>query len=282
MSFFPTRSAHGARYLQLAAILLSLFNFATFGRADEGNKPSPITDDNPYEVDRPGELENPFALPSGRVQLVSYVVAMNAASREDSFDTNAPAAFLDTAVRFGVADRIEGVLAIDSFLKANVPQRRGGGSTSGLGYATLLAKWNFLADPKGEYGIALAPFVRVPLQRSIGGTSRSESGLIVPFEADLEGGWELQGSTGVSRAPEGKSWSTQYQSQVELDRTLTRKLTAYLELELEAGEGQPHWATELGVTCQLTTALQIDVGTSLGLGRISRGREGYAGLGWRL
>jgi Putative MetA-pathway of phenol degradation len=282
MSFVPMGSSRGARYLPVAAVLLSLFNFATSGRAAEGNKPSPTADDNLYETDRPGELENPFALPPGKAQLVSYVVALNAAAREDDFDTNASAVFLDTAVRFGVADRIEGVLAIDTFLQANVPPRRGGGATSGLGYATLFAKWNFLADPKGEDGIAITPFVRLPLQRSIGGTSRSESGLIVPFEADLEGGWELQGSTGVSRAPEGRSRSTQYQSQVELDRTLTRKLTVYLELELEAGEGQPHWATELGVTCQLTTTLQIDVGTSLGLGRISRGREGYAGLGWRL
>jgi hypothetical protein len=282
MSFVPMRFSRGARYLQVAAILLSLFKFAACGRADEGDKAHPPTDDNAYETDRPGELENPFALTPGRAQLVSYVVAMNAAAREDDFDTNASAVFLDTAVRIGVTNRIEGVLAIDTFLKANVPPRRGGGTTSGLGYATLFAKWNFLADPKGEYGIAIAPFVRLPLQRSIGGSSRSESGLIVPFEADLEGGWELQGSTGVSRAPDGRSWSTQYQNQVEVERALTRKLTAYLELELEAGEGQPHWGTELGVTCQLTTALQFDLGTSLGLGRISRGREVYAGLGWRL
>lgn len=282
MNFVLMGSSRGARYLQVAAFLLSLFEFVASGRAAEGDKARLTADDGPYETDRPGELENPFALVTGRSQLVSYVVAMNADAREDDFDINASAVFLDTAVRFGVADRIEGVVAIDTFLKANVPQRRGAGTTRGLGYATLFAKWNFLADPKGEYGIAIAPFARLPLQRSIGGTSRSESGLIVPFEADLEGGWELQGSTGVSRAPEGKSWSTQYQNQVELERTLTRKLTAYLELELEAGEGQPRWATELGVTSQLTTALQVDLGTSLGLGRMSRGREVYAGLGWRL
>jgi hypothetical protein len=263
-------------------LLLSLFKFTASGRADEDDQHGPATDDNPYEMDRPGELENPFTLPPGQAQLVNYVVAVNSAAREDDFDTNASAVFLDTAVRFGIVDRIEGVVAIDSFLKANVPQTGGDGSTSGLGYATLSAKWTFLADPKGEYGLGVVPFVRLPLQSSIGGTSRSESGLIVPFEVDLEGGWELQGSSSVARTPEGeRSWSTQYQNQAELERTLTRQLSAYVELELEAGEGQPLWSTELGVAYQFTSAVQIDVGTTLGIGRISRGRAGYTGLGWR-
>jgi len=206
---------------------------------------------------------------------------MNAAAREDDFDSNASAIFLDTAVRFGLANRIEGVVAIDSFLNANIPPNRGAGSTNGFGYATLLGKWNFLADPKGEYGVGIAPFVRLPLQPSIAGTSRSESGLIVPFEVDLEGGWELQGSSSVARAPDGRSWSTEYQNQAEVERSLSRQFTAYLELELEAGEGQPEWSTELGVTYQATKVVQIDIGTSLGIGRISRRREGYVGLGWQ-
>lgn len=267
--------------LLIAAALLSLSKFAASCRADEDDKTSAVADDDPYEIDRPGELENPFALSPGQAESVNYIVAENAAAREDDFDTNASAVFLDTAVRFGVADRIEGVVSVDSFLTANVPPKRGGGSTSGFGYASLYAKWNFLADPKGEYGIALAPFVRLPLQESIGGTARSESGLIAPFEVDLEGGWELQGSTGVTRAPDGKSWSTQNENEVELERKLKRGLTAYLEVELETGEGQPEWATEFGVTYQITSAVQADLGTSLGIGRASRGREGYAGLGWR-
>ncbi len=233
-------------------------------------------------MDRPGELENPFTLPRGKAELVSYLVAVNAAAREDNFDSNASAVFLDTAVRFGLGHETEAVVAIDSFLKANVPRKRGGGTASGFGYVTLTAKWKFLADVKREYGVGVAPFVRLPLQQAIGGTSHSESGLIVPFEVDLEGGWELQGSTSVSRAPEGKSsWSTQYQNQVELERALTRQLTAYLEFELEAGEGQPLWSTELGRAYQVTNAVQLDAGTTLGIGRVSRGRAGYAGLGWR-
>lgn len=265
----------------LAIGLFSLSVLAASGRADADDKTNTVPDDNSAEADRPGELENPFTLAPGKTQLVNYLVAMNAAAREDEFDTYGSAVFMDTAIRFGAMDRIEGVVSVDTFLTANVPAARGGGSTSGCGYTSLFAKWNFLADPKGEYGIALAPFVRLPLQRAIGGSSKSESGLIVPFEVDLEGGWELQGSSGVTRAPDGRSWSTEYENQIELERTLVHGLSAYLELELEAGEGQPAWGTEMGLTYQANNSIQVDLGTSFGLGRVSHGRECYAGLGWR-
>jgi hypothetical protein len=133
----------------------------------------------------------------------------------------------------------------------------------------------------GDSGIALAPFVRLPIERTIGGTSRVESGVIAPFGLELEGGWELQGSTGVTRAPEGISeWSTQWENQVSLERALTSKATAYLEIQLESGNGPPAWSTEFGVTYRLSPRALMDFGGSAGIGRDSRGRMGYAGVGW--
>ena len=249
-------------------------------RAEEG-KLGPTADESAEETDRPGELENPFVLPPGRTEFVNYVVGMNAAAREDEFGEGGSAVFLGTTVRFGVTNRLEGVVTVDSFLRQDAPEEGGAGSTAGLGFATILAKWNFLKDASGDFGVSLAPFVRLPLNRSIAGTSRSESGLIVPFDFDLEGGWEVEGSTSVSRAPEGADdWSTQWENQASLERTLTKRLIAYVELQLESGEGPPAWATEFGLTERLNAAVLIDVGVSLGLGRNSRGRMGYAGVGW--
>jgi hypothetical protein len=98
---------------------------------------------------------------------------------------------------------------------------------------------------------------------------------------DLEGGWELEGSTGVARMPgDGGKWNTSWENQVSLNRSLTTALTAYLELQLESGDGLPEWGTEFGITCRVTPAVLIDLGGSLGIGRNSRGRMSYAGIGW--
>jgi hypothetical protein len=67
---------------------------------------------------------------------------------------------------------------------------------------------------------------------------------------------------------------------VSLERTLTTNLTACLELQLDAGDGPPAWATEFGLICRLTPRISLDLGASLGIGRNSRARETYGGIGW--
>lgn len=263
------------------AALLSVLAFATASRSDEGKSDS-ASDAGVYETDRPGELENPFTVPLGEGELVTYVAGMNAASREDAFGDGGSAVILDTAVRFGLASRFEGVVAFDSFLGADGKEGSDSGSSGGIGFSTLYLKWNFLKDDTGDFGIALAPFTRFAVDRNVAGSSRSESGLIVPFDFDLERGWELEGSVSVTRVPgDGSTWNTQWETQASLQRTLTRMLTAYVELQLESGDGAPAWATEFGVTCRLNREVQVDLGGSVGIGRDSRGRMVYAGMGWR-
>jgi hypothetical protein len=258
-------------------LLLALANFAR----GVDLKVSDPTDENVYETDRPGEVENPFTVPPGSAELVNYVVGLNEAARAAVFGSGGSALFVDTAMRFGIANRIEGVVTVDSFLHTTAPR----GTTSaanGFGYATLLAKWNFLKAEGGDFGVALAPFVRLPLKQQIGRTSRAASGLSVPFDFDLDGGWELEGSSSVTRGPEGIEKSDiQWENQVSLQRTLMVKLTTYLELQLEAGGGPPAWAAEFGVTVRLNPRVSLDLGSTVGIGRTSRGRALYAGSGWR-
>jgi hypothetical protein len=238
-------------------------------------------DDGAYETDRPGEVENPYTLKPGRTELVTYAVAMNAAARNDQFGEGGSAVVLDTAVRAGLASGLEVAATVDTFLQASPPDSDDGAAT-GLGYATLLAKWNFLKSASDDYGLALVPFVRVPINRHISQTSRAASGLILPFNIDLEGGWELEGSTSVAHSPGDRgSWATTCEGQVSLQRSLTSRLSAYAELQLEAGESLPAWSAEGGITLRLNPSALLDIGGSLGIGKNSRGRMGYAGLGWR-
>jgi hypothetical protein len=246
-------------------------------RADDAPVVAP-SDNGAFETDRPGEIENPFTLPVGSLEVVNYVVSANDPGREDIFGGDGAAVFMDTALRIGVAPRIEALVSVDSFLSESSLQ--GARPESGFGYTTVAAKWNFLRDAEGDYGIGVAPFVRFPINGSIGGTSRPETGFVVPFDIDLEGGWELQGSTGVARSPGDEGdWSTQWENQVSIERSLTKALVVYAELEVESSDEPTAWSTEFGVNWRVSTRVVADVGASVGIGR-NRSKMSYAGFGW--
>ena len=260
--------------LIVCLLLLTLTN-ATCG-ADE--RVVPPSEGAAYETDRPGEIENPFTLPVGSLEIVDYLVGANGPAREDVFGGEGSAVFMDTALRVGLAPRVEALISVDSFLAENSLQ--GSRSESGFGYTTLAAKWNVLKDAEGDYGIGLAPFVRLPLNQSIGGTARPALGIIVPFEFDLESGWDLQGSTGIARSNESpRNWSTQWENQIGIERTLTNALVAYLELQVESGGGPTDWSTEFGINWRMGKRAVADIGASIGIGA-NRARMSYAGLGW--
>lgn len=257
-----------------------LFALAVTARAAEPASVSTV-DEGVYDMDRPGELENPFTVPPGHAELINYVVAANASAREDAFGTGASAVFLDSNLRFGLADRWEGNVIVDTFLHSKPSDDDDPASSGGVGYATLQAKWNFLKSGSGDFAVGIAPFVRLPINRRIGQSSQAAIGVGLPFEVDLENGWELDGSSSVSRLPsDSTDRPAQWENQASLERALTTRLKAYLELQLQVGDGPPLWAAEFGLTCHLTRSLLVDVGASLGLGRNSQGRLVYTGLGW--
>jgi hypothetical protein len=248
----------------------------------EGPVSPQAPDEGAYETDRPGEVDNPYTLGLGRAELVTYMEAMNAPAREDQFGDGGSAVVLDTSVRVGIASALEGIATVDTFLQAG-PSDSNDGAARGFGFATLLAKWNFLRSPSSDYGVALAPFVRLPLNRRIAQDGRAALGLVVPFNVDLENGWELEGSLSAARTPrEMRAWATTCEGQVSVQRALTSRLSSYLELQLESGDNLPAWGLEGGFNMRLSDAVLLDLGGSLGIGRNSRGRTVYVGLGCRI
>ena len=267
-----------AALLKAVITCLLFLTLATSSRGDD-ERVAPPPDEAAYETDRPGEIENPFTLPAGSLEIVNYVVGANGPAREDAFGGEGSAVFMDTALRVGLAPRLEALISVDSFLAENSLQ--GSRPESGLGYARVAAKWNLLRDAGGDFGVGLAPFVRLPLDKSIGGTARPAEGIIAPFDFDLGSSWEMQGSTGISRSTESSGdWSTQWENQVSIERTLTKALVAYLELQAESGGGQTAWSTEFGINWRMSARAVADIGASIGIGT-NRARMSYAGLGWR-
>jgi len=262
----------------LLKLLITCLLALTLASATRGNDEGIVqpSEEGAYEPYRPGEIENPFTLPVGSLEVVNYLVGSNAAAREDVLGGEGSAVFMDTALRVGLTGRLEAQISVDTFLAENSVQ--GSRPQYGIGYTTMAAKWNILKDAEGDYGVGLAPFVRMPVIQSIGGSARPVIGIIAPFDIDLEGGWELQGSTGIARSSEGSGdWIAQWENQVSIEKKVTNRLVAYLELEVESGDGPTAWATEFGVNWRLSARAIADIGTSMGIGT-DRARMTYAGF----
>jgi len=247
---------------------------------------TPNSDEPPSaeELDRPGEVENPFSLSPGTAQLVSYVLAANGQAREDEdLGNGGGAVILQTGVRFGLPPGWEGQIFCDSYLNAIDKGPDGddpGRARAGLGSVTLRAKAQVLGNSSSEDGLALVPFVRFSIDNALTGSAGAEPGLIVPFNVDLEHGWELQGSTGltVGHGDDG-GHVIDWETQMSLEWHFATRWSVYVEPELDVGEGQPRWAMEQGFTVFLSRRWQLDLGFNTGLNRHSNGRFGYIGSG---
>ena len=236
------------------------------------------------ELDRPGEVENPFTLNAGTAQIVSYVLAANRESREaNELGDGGSAVILQTGVRFGVSPRWEGQVFADTYLNAIDKGPDGddpGHSKAGLGFLTLRAKVELFGSTS-DAGLALVPFVRFTTSRSLTGITGAEPGLIIPFDFDLEHGWEVQGSTSLAYGHgDGRDRTASTETQASLEWHFAPRWTVYVEPEFDGGEGRPNWALEQGVTVFLSRRWQFDVGFNTGLGHTGKARFGYLGLGF--
>jgi hypothetical protein len=236
------------------------------------------------ELERPGEVENPFALGPGMAQIVGYVLAANAEAREnEELGTGGGVVILQTGVRFGLDPGWEGQVFADTYLNAIDKGPDGddpGRSRAGLGFLVLRAKVQLFGNGASEDGLALVPFVRFPLNRALTGRAGAEPGLILPFDVDLYRGWEIQGSTGVTfgHGDDGGR-AADWETEMSLEWNFAPHWSVYAEPELDVGEGRAQWAMEQGVAVFLTRAWQVDLGFNAGLGKNAKARFGYVGLG---
>jgi hypothetical protein len=235
------------------------------------------------ELDRPGEVENPFTLSPGTVQVVAYVLAADAEAREnEDLGTGGSTTLLQTGVRIGLFPSLEGQIFSDTYLRATdegADEDDPGHSASGLGSITFRVKAQMFEDMEGEDGWAVVPFVRFPVSKRLTGQTGAEPGLIVPFDLDLDHGFEIQGSTGIMYGfgdDGGRDYD--WESQASLEWHPSSIWSFYVEPEVDVGEGRPRWALEQGITLSLGKRTQLDVGFNTGLASSNHAHFGYLGM----
>jgi hypothetical protein len=263
---------------QIALLLVLLLATARALAADTDEDFAPAA----YEPDRPGEIENPFTLPPGRVLSINYVYTANAQSRDNNdLGPGGSAMLFQTAARFGVTEGWEGEVLVDTYLDevdkgpdGNLP----GVSRAGLGFVTLRAKTN-LTGNSGESGIGLVPFVHFPTNKTLTGQAGAEPGLAVPFNLEFAPNWGFGGSTELEygfgdRGGREMEWDTE----TSIEWQLNPRLSVASGPETEVSGGRSEWDMEQGVTFDVTGTWIIDGGFNVGFGANAGALFWYLGM----
>lgn len=248
---------------------------------------APVYGERELTTDRPDATESPFTIEPGRVQVEASVVAYER-DRETGQDGDVRVVAWNLApvnVRVGLTPSTELQVIVDNYLDVEVKHLPTGQRVRerGFGDVTLRYKYNVQGNDGDSAAWGIMPFVKIPTNTNGLGNDSVEGGIIVPFAADLAGGWGFGAMTelDVLRNDADDGHDLVWLNTATVSRGLTEKLGAFLELTLEVGPGRPAATFNSGLTYTVTENLQLDAGVFIGLTRAAPDLSAFAGFAKR-
>lgn len=243
--------------------------------------PVPAGELRELRTDRPDATEGPYTVDAGHLQIEGDFATFTR-NRLDGGRTRewSVAPF---NLRVGVLNNFELGLFLDPHVRRS-EQPRGGVREvhSGFGDLTVRAKVNFHGNDGGEFASGLIVDVKLPTARHDLGNGAVEGAAILPGSFELAGGWELGAMTGVEvRHRDGGGSRGVWINTATLGHDLAEKISGYLELTSETGDGPQVATFNVGLTWLLNSNVQLDTGVNLGLSRHAGDAQVFAGISRR-
>jgi hypothetical protein len=245
---------------------------------------APLFAERELSSDRPDATESPFTVEPGRVQIESsFFEYTRDRHNPEKVDVRVSAwAVAPVNVRIGLTERAEVQLMVDGYVDLKIEDRAGGVTerTRGIGDVTLRAKWNFWGNDGGPNALGVMPFVKLPTGREGLGNDSVEGGVILPFAAELPGGWGFGAMTELDlvRNADDDGYEVAWINTATLSHGITDTLGGFLEIASETGEGKPVFGFNCGLTYSVNADLQLDAGVNVGLSRAADDLTFFTGL----
>lgn len=240
-------------------------------------------------TDRPDQTESPFTLDAGHAQLEMDLVTITR-DTDRSGGGNVRTTELSWApfnLKYGVTADTGLHLMFDPLVRVETEDRVAGTTQreSGAGDVTIRLKHNFWGNDGGPTAFGLLPWVKLPLSASGVRNGKTEFGLILPYAAELGGGWELGAQAGIAQVC-GDNLETVTSGVVSavFGRDITDALGGYVEIFAQTDTGSDaHWQVQFdcGLTYVVNDNLQFDAGCNFGLTDAAPDLQPFVGVSRR-
>lgn len=241
-------------------------------------------------TDRPDKTESAYTVDAGHFQLEMDLLSYSY-DRHNTLPNGARSESWSVApvnLKLGLLNNLDAQLVLETYNRVRVHERTTGQVTrqNGFGDVTARLKHNLWGNDEGETALALMPFVKVPTNQDRLGNNSVEGGLIVPFAADLPGGYGLGMMTEVDliRDEGGSGYHPELINTIAIGRDLIGKLGGYVEFfSLVSTESGSPWVGtfDIGFTYEITSDLRLDWGVNLGVTRSAEDVNPFLGLSFR-
>jgi len=142
------------------------------------------------ETDRPDVTESPITLDAGHFQLETDLIQWE---REQSETTQTHTLLSNQMnLKMGITGNTAIQINYQTYVIKNEKEIESGTEeiNQGHGDLTLRIKHNLIGNSKGDFALAILPYLRLPIS-TFEDDSRLEAGLIVPMSYKLPGEWKL-------------------------------------------------------------------------------------------
>jgi hypothetical protein len=234
----------------------------------------------PLSTDRPDTTESPYTVEPGRFQVELSFVEWE---RQDDPDRTDSWSLAPVNLKVGIHPRVDVQLVLQPWLMEDPEAAE---PDDGFGDTTVRVKINLWGNERGPTALALMPFISAPTGSDGVSSDHWEGGLIVPFGAELPGGFSLglMGELDVvhDEPDDGEAYVLVHTA--TLGHDLVGDLAGFVEYagaETFSGEGDYEAVLNTGLTYALGPDVQLDGGVGVGLNDAAPDLRVFAGMSFR-
>jgi len=270
------------------ALVLSAFIFLAFFNLKAQHKksyslfrPVPKAQLREMETDRPDVTESPITTDAGHFQVETDLYRLEKTKGEQELTTQF---FNQANLKLGIGRSTAVQLVVESY---TLNKTQSGGEIErnhGFGDLTLRIKQNLLGNDKGNFAIALLPYLKFPTARAQE-DDQYEGGLIVPMALKFSGEWKLGMQIEMDRLQleQGDGYKTQILESLTISHPLCKKLDAIAETYYTYDIQGHEWNNFLNAALQFELAKDIKLDGGLNYGLQHEAMKSYfLGLSFRL
>ncbi|WP_426328679.1 transporter [Pedobacter sp. R-06] len=234
------------------------------------------------ETDRPDITESPVTTDAGHLQVETDLYRLERTRSETSLETTQ--LFNQANLKLGLTRSTAIQLVVQSYISEKVSLEDGLERNHGFGDLTVRIKQNLVGNDKGNFAIALLPYLKFPTA-SAKSDNNYEGGMIVPMALKLGRKWKLGMQVELDRLQneEGEGYHTQLLESLTASHPLFKKLDLIAETYYTYDLQAHHWNNFVNAALQLEVAKDIKIDGGLNYGIQHDAMKSYfLGLSFRL